>query len=53
MWTKRFRGGGRSAVHRRLKSRGRILGKSLAEQVREAVDRYLASEDVNKALTKR
>jgi len=39
-----------TAVHRRLKNRGQILGKSLADQVREAVERYLASDDVDRVL---
>ncbi len=33
------------ALHHRLKSRGRILNKSMADQVREAVKRYLDLEE--------
>ncbi len=32
-------------VHHRLKIRGRLLGKSMADQVREAVERYLDVAD--------
>ncbi|MGQ0548906.1 MAG: hypothetical protein ACT4PY_04465 [Armatimonadota bacterium] len=34
------------AMHQRLKSRGRILRKSMATQVREAVERYLEAAEV-------
>lgn len=33
------------ALHRRLKSRARILNKPMAEQIREALERYLATEE--------
>ena len=32
-------------LHKRLKTRGRILNRSMAEQVREALERYLATEE--------
>ncbi len=37
-------------LHNRLRSRGRILKQSMAEQVREAVERYLAAEDAPQSL---
>jgi len=36
-------------LHNHLKSRGRILKRSMAEQVREAVERYLADDDAPEA----
>jgi hypothetical protein len=33
------------ALHRRLKSRARILNKPMAVQIREALERYLATEE--------
>ena len=37
-------------LHDRLKSRGRILKRSMAEQVREAVERYLEAKDAPKSV---
>ncbi len=37
-------------VHQRLKSRGRILRKSMATQVREAVERYLELAEATESL---
>jgi plasmid stability protein len=33
-------------LHQRLKARARLLSRSMADQVREAVERYLAAEEV-------
>ena len=33
------------ALHRRLKGRARILNKPMAEQIREALERYLVTEE--------
>jgi plasmid stability protein len=37
-------------LHNRLRSRGRILKRSMADQVREAVERYLADDDASEAV---
>lgn len=37
-------------VHQRLKSRGRILRKSMATQVREAVERYLEVAEATESI---
>ncbi len=37
-------------LHNRLRSRGRILKQSMAEQVREAVERYLEAEDAPRSV---
>ncbi len=37
-------------LHNRLRSRGRILKQSMAEQVREAVERYLEAADAPRSV---
>ncbi len=37
-------------LHNRLRSRGRILNQSMAEQVREAVERYLEAADAPRSV---
>lgn len=38
------------SLHARLKNRGQILNKSMADQIREAVERYLATEAAPQAM---